>query len=255
MLAAHPQLSSFPETHFWIRTIREKPYFRLPKLYAGRDKKVVSSYLQKYDFPLEAMADMKSIYYTGKGWSNALLNVLDNIADEQTAGWVEKTPFHLLRISSITAADPEVKFIHIIRSGKDVIASLYDVTHNYPQHWGGEPYSIDKCIAIWKKCIRRSLRYLKAPQHHFVNYDELVETNEQILRRLTNFLGLEYVSTMGSAHTQAAQNVVGNFEKWKRSNVEGRSRIDKFTKSFNPKEQQKIKNSIQEISLEPFINQ
>ena len=46
MVAAHPLLTSYPETHFWDYTIPKNRYLRFPKIYSFPERKLVSDYLQ-----------------------------------------------------------------------------------------------------------------------------------------------------------------------------------------------------------------
>ena len=251
LLAAHPKLTSYPETHFWDYTIPKKKRYRLPKVYTIREKKLIREFLQKYDFSLEAMAGMKPLYFSYKSWSKALMEVLDNLTSDEFDGWIEKTPRHIYSVPFITAADSNARFIHIIREARDVVASLYQVTHEYPEHWNG-PKDIDDCIQKWKEFIDESHKYLDQPRHSFVRYEELLERKEEITAELCEFIGLEYSSEMLQDYTDEAEKLVNQNEKWKESNIKGRDKTDKFTTLFSTEEQEYIKERTKHVSLAPF---
>lgn len=251
LLAAHPKLTSYPETHFWDYTIPKKFHVRFPKIYTGREKRMVREYLQKYQFPEKAMSEMRHLYFSYKPWSEALLQVLDNLTAEEFVGWIEKTPRHIYSIPFITAADPDAYFIHIIREPRDVVASLYDVTHKYPEHWNGAK-DIDACIAKWKKFISESRKYLDAPRHSLVRYEELLREREQMTQKLCEFLGVDFVPEMLQGYRDEAEKLVGEKEKWKEANIRGRDKKDKFMRLFTPEEREYIIEQTKNISLDSF---
>jgi hypothetical protein len=226
----------------------------VPKIYTIREKKLVRRYLQKYDFPLEAMQQMRPLYFSYKSWSRALIQVLDNLAGDEFEGWIEKTPRHIYSVPFITVADPSARFIHILRDAKDVVASLYEVTHKYPEHWNG-PKDIDDCIKKWKKFISESRRYLDSPRHSFVRYEELMQEKEQMVPALCSFLGIDFVAEMLQDYTDAAKNLVGKDEKWKASNIKGKDKANKFSRLFSDEEQEYIIDQTKNISLEAFSGQ
>jgi hypothetical protein len=78
--------------------------------------------------------------------------------------WLEKTPGHLYYIDDLERYIPEVKFIHLVRNGADVVASLYEVTNQYPQEWGGA-YHIEQCIRTWNQAVKLTEEHLGKENH------------------------------------------------------------------------------------------
>ena len=249
MLAAHSQLHSFPETHFWDYTVPENRFYRLLKIYSSFDKKIVYDFMRKYD--LKTDVNMRPFYFTTGGWSKALIKVLDSFTPTGVGGWVEKTPRHLNYISHISAVCPDAYFIHMLREGKDVVASMYQVTQESPKQWGGAR-DINTCIARWQKDVKRSKQYLGDRQHLFLTYGELVSEKEKVLQRLSEKLNVTFQSKMIEEFSNEAENLIGNEEQWKQANVEGRKAGDKFSQIFTKEEQQYIIKAVADISLEPF---
>lgn len=251
MVSAHPEFTSYPETHFWDYTIPEKFYHRIPKIYSGDEQKVVRKYLEEHGFPLESMAGMNPFYFRTRKWSRALMQVLDNLTGNKLTGWIEKTPRHLLSIPYIKEADRNVFFIHVLREGKDVVASMYEVTHKYPEYWNG-PRSIDTCIERWKNDIEHSRNFLNQPKHSFVLYDDLIHRKENIMKELCGFLGIEFASGMVDNFKEEARDLVDQTEEWKSANIEGRSKKDKFDRIFSAQEQDYILEQLDDVSLDDF---
>jgi hypothetical protein len=66
-------------------------------------------------------------------YTKAFIKILDEITLENgKSSWLEKTPEHLGQINYIERWVQRAKFIHIIRNGDDVVASLYEVAQKYP---------------------------------------------------------------------------------------------------------------------------
>ena len=152
--------------------------------------------------------------------------------------WLEKTPRHLYYIPNIAQALPQAKFIHLLRSGEDVVASLYEVTHAHPAVWGSER-SVDSCISRWVKDTKLSLGYSGQANHLLVHYEALTENPEASLRRIFAFIGLPYSSAAQKSYRHAAERVTAPGEVWKNA---AQRRISppshhKFTQLFTPEEQ------------------
>lgn len=254
MMAAHPKLTSYPETHFWDYTIPDRLRYRFPKIYTSREKQVVRDYLSEHQFSLEAMSGMKPFYLTTRGWSKALMRVLDHLTETNFSGWIEKTPRHLYAIPHIIAADADALFLHILREGKDVVASMYEVTQNYPEHWSGAR-DLDTCISRWKKDIKLSKAYLDDDRHSFVCYDDLVHSKQKMIQNICGFLALDFAPEMVREFTDEAQDLVGTEEKWKSANIKGKKTGDKFSRVFTEEEQEYVIQQIKDISLDPFRGQ
>ena len=70
-------------------------------------------------------------------FSRALVEVLDTLTLSQGKEvWIEKTPGHLRFVDQIEKLVSGAKFVHMVRNGEDVVASLYDIGKRYPELWG-----------------------------------------------------------------------------------------------------------------------
>ncbi len=151
----------------------------------------------------------------------AFARLLD--AETQAAGqrvWLEKTPRHLYFIPTIERTLKDAKFIHVLRDGADVVASLHEVTQQHPEIWGGSR-SVDTCIARWRKDVELSEDYRDRKNHLLMRYEDVSENPEALVQQMVEFIGLPFDRTMLDGHTRAAERVVTPGEVWKRS-VSGR---------------------------------
>jgi hypothetical protein len=120
-------------------------------------------------------------------------------AREAKSRWGDKTPDHLACMPAIAAALPEARFIHLIRDGRDVAASV-----------SGLPFapgdgSIEAIAADWRERIAAGRRDGAGLAHlREVRYERLVREPEPVLRELCEFLELPFHDAMLRAHERAA---------------------------------------------------
>jgi hypothetical protein len=99
----------------------------------------------------------------------------------------DKTPHQLPHLPTILAAYPDVKIILVYRDGRDVALSLSKVP------WG--PPSVYAAFSIWLKMCRWHRWALEQKNLSLLcmRYEDLVTNPEKELRRITDFLGVEYL--------------------------------------------------------------
>lgn len=121
--------------------------------------------------------------------------VLDGIysfyAKQQGARrWGDKTPGYVDTMREIREIFPNVRFIHIIRDGRDVGASLL------PMSFG--PNSAYIGALKWRKCVRHGLNFAQQypDQTHTIRYEDLIDEPEKHLREICAFLGEDYDPAM-----------------------------------------------------------
>ena len=174
ILAAHSSIASFPESHFFPRLLPRERWRR----FLGIANREINDYFAGYaqligdpqppEWP--ATPQRRAVPYV-----RAFVRILDRLTrDQGKRYWLEKTPGHLLYVEQIRRLVPDARFIHILRNGRDVVASLYEVTRAYPEVWGGER-TIDECLDRWIGDVRTTSRYLGHGDHIVVRFEELVE--------------------------------------------------------------------------------
>lgn len=159
----------------------------------------------------------------------------------QCHGWLEKSPEHMFFIDEIRHHLPTAKFVHILRDGPDVVASLHDAKIKYPDHWGwlGE---LDQIIDLYNRYCRTIRRNIGRPDTFLVRYVDLIDGDRAVLDKLAGFLDLEPGSLSLEQITSYRPELVRPEEAWK---VRSENRIvdtrgQKFQSLFNPGEQQRI---------------
>jgi peptidoglycan/xylan/chitin deacetylase (PgdA/CDA1 family) len=242
LLAAHPEVISFPESKFFHYLLYEKFAVNLPSRLASffRDEIKRPEFLQNFD----ATQNKES----KTGW---FVGVLDSLAAEQNKSiWLEKTPEHIYFIEEIDRLVPDAKFIHILRNGMDTIASMYEATRSFNDLWGGV-WDLEHCIERWKYAILTSYKYVNNPNHILVKYEELVDDKTKILDQVCNFLEIEYDAAMLINYKAKAANLSLNLPWHKGIERDIQStKVHKYHKIFNRNEIQDILNHIKWINSE-----
>jgi hypothetical protein len=214
LLAGHPQIISFPESHFFNKLYQRIPFLRPLNIAPLRMKSVLQEFLIKVHHGDEFELLPRFCFFS-RQYVKAFVNILDYIAGQNGKDlWVEKTPDHLLFIDTIEQYVSNVKFIHLIREGKDVVASLYDVSHKYPKAWRG-PWTIDRCIDKWNSCIEHSRRHIYKPNHFFLKFENLLKDCEFALYSTCQFLEVPFYPNMQRGHRKAASALILADEPWK----------------------------------------
>ena len=140
------------------------------------------------------------------------------ILDELTLGrgrssWIEKTPKNLRYIpllESVSRPGPPTHFVHVIRDGLEVVASLYDASQNWE-----DPHDLSSCVRRWNRDVGLSLRRYGAPTDHFVFYEELTARPEATLRQLLAVLGLGWEPDILDRYARTSERLITGQEAWK----------------------------------------
>jgi len=238
LLSAHPRINSFPETHFFPKAYGNHPLKRIftwPTLNVrGLLKQLV------LDIGRPDLLPLVNIRLWEPAFQKPFLRLLDKVTlDLDKDMWVEKTPRNLHYLDEIMQRIPKAKFIHIVRPGEDVVASLFEVTRSYPQHWYGE-WSIDKCIKRWNHDILITKKWVGHDRHLIVSYENLIDNPHAAMRRVWGFLNIDSIRNFQKPDASFKQ-IVRSEEKWKLKAAQPIKRQEKkFDKLFSAEEKKYI---------------
>ncbi|PWJ43300.1 sulfotransferase family protein [Sediminitomix flava] len=253
LLASHSQVTSFPETHFFYHLIGT--YYKRKEI-IGVGTAGCPLELQEY---LETRGKQRILEerFKSRRYKKAISDfsyVLDQLTLEDGKSiWLEKTPMHLYYIPVIKKYIPTAKFIHIIRDGKDVVASVKMNTEKYALHWGGER-SLQSCLDRWLYDIELSESYLEEKDHIFIKYEDLVARPNIIIKKICSFMNLSFEEDMLHKYATEAKTVIAANEPWKTKNT-GQitsSNNQLFTSYLKSAEQEYILERIKEIDVSFF---
>lgn len=161
MLDSHPNLSCGPETRFLVD---------LEKVVGDQWERMALFGLSKQEW-LERIASffagVHSEYAARRGKSR----------------WVDKTPRYALCLPFIDQLFPEAQIVHVIRDGRDVVAS-------HRRRWG--VLSSLRAVEKWRRYIaaaRSSPQAADPSRYTEVRYEDLVRDADATMRALLDFLG------------------------------------------------------------------
>jgi hypothetical protein len=174
-LLKHNEIISFPESHFFSRSFLGKRANQYPTLYSNyalfkwiKSIKENSIFL-KFKIAFSRDAVVKNF-----------ISQLDSYTMKKNKSiWIEKTPNHLYVISVIEKYIPDAIFIHIIRDGKDTVASLYEATNKYTEHWH-QQYTVSEAVERYNHDIAITEKYIDKRNHLIIKYEDLIIDKESI---------------------------------------------------------------------------
>ena len=117
-----------------------------------------------------------------------------SIAESYSKSWlIEQTPWYGQRLDILTNLFPRAKFIHMIRDGRDVALSFSRTS------WWNR--SVHLNLARWQREVKKismdAAMYLNNSSYLEVKYENLVNNTEFEVRRICDFLGVNFeVSTI-----------------------------------------------------------
>ncbi len=101
--------------------------------------------------------------------------------------WAEKTPGYTFHLEYIAELFPDAQYVHVIRDGRDVVASFRD-------RWGYRA-GLRAANSVWRESVVRARDFgarLPRGRYHELRYEALVADPEQEMRGLLAFLGEEW---------------------------------------------------------------
>ncbi len=218
LLAAHTTVTSFTESHFFSRhftllpllstpILTKSPVTRLREFLAENDEPATEAALW-----LEAnVATITRLPFQTRPVARTLLQVLDELTERRgKSSWIEKTPRHLRYVPFLQTISPRTRFVHVIRNGLDVVASLREASQSWER-----PYDLEACARRWNRDVRFSLGRVNAPTDHFVFYEELTSEPEATLEQLLGALGLDWEPDILERYGRTADSLVTQKEAWK----------------------------------------
>ena len=229
MLARHPAVLTLPETAFfehlcgdlkWRWGDRDaRPQRRRLRQRLGFAHKRAYEALEKLQRRLPREAARRSWPLRAGTCVRRFVEMLDAHAQaEGRAAWIEKTPYHLLYIPEIERHVPDARFVHVIRPGEDVLASIADANLRYENNnaFGGGTVHWSR---RWNRAAQIHRAHARRPHHHFVFLDDLIRDMSCEWRRLCAFLHLDAAAELDASCDQLIADL--GSEPWKREAVSG----------------------------------
>lgn len=167
ILDSHPNISCGPETQFFIDGKMESLYITLTELYQDR---IMEYYNSPHDIMAQCLGAVLGSFHK------------PYMERRKKVRWADKTPYNILSINFLNKAFPDMQFIHMIRDGRDVVASMLTMP------WGSK--NIVEIAMNWSNCIKTGRNFGAAHKNYMeVKYEDLINSFKPTLMNVFQFLG------------------------------------------------------------------
>ena len=241
ILATQMRLYTLKETHFFRHMHRMRPLRLLDHLRLDEARIRHAFAFIAENNALEGHHDLASARTLPEACRAFDTLLTTEASIRGMAGWLEKTPEHMFFVDEIRAHIPDARFVHILRDGPDVVASLYDAYKKYPDHWGWLG-GLDSMIRLYNRYARVTAANRGREDTFIVRYDDLVVGRQPTLDALAAFVGLEPGSLSLDEVSSYRGDIVRPDEAWK---VRSESKVvdtrgTKFKSLFDEQDQERI---------------
>ncbi|SDH50609.1 Sulfotransferase family protein [Sinosporangium album] len=213
MLHSHPRIAVPPETRFLIPAYyHRRVYGDLREVGARRElaEWIAKDRTTKFrDLGVDGAEFVEHVANGPGSLGSVIGTAFRDYADKYgKARWGDKRPSYVKQIDLLLRLFPDAQFIHLIRDGRDCVASLKEMP------W----YTLDvnHAVATWAEAIdfgRRHARRLPADTYYELRYEDLTADPEGELKRLCVFLDEDFDPAMCSPR-EAASVAVPPHKVW-----------------------------------------
>jgi hypothetical protein len=207
MLHAHPRMAIPPETRFVLTSYEARNSFGDLREEANRRALATSIVGERktlfYDLGLDAGDVVDEIVAGPPTLGSALGTVFRSYAKRfGKPRWGDKRPGYYQYIPALRRMFPDAQFVHLIRDGRDCVASLQRMP------WFTQDFYAAVCT--WIEAVdsgRRAARQLPADAYFELRYEDLVAEPAARLSELCEFLDEEYDPAMAEPHKIADSTI------------------------------------------------
>lgn len=252
LIARHPDVYTLPETGFFealyggTQARWGDPYARDGRRWYHRRLSLAKSTGRRRLLELERASGItrpRPAPWRFERCSRRFVDLLDDAAERGGfAAWIEKTPQHLLYLDEIEEAAPDARFVHVIRAGRDVLASITDADMHQP--WPDFAGGVVTWARRWNRALSLSLARREDPRHFLLCLEDLTRDFEGSWRALRDFLGLDSDRPLLARPGSRVSTV--DLEPWRRAEVTGviGKQARKYERLFGPETQAWIESSL-----------
>jgi hypothetical protein len=240
MLDAHADLAIPSETHFVPELIEA---FDGRRLSADEVLRMLREHRRWEDFHLDPDLLLARLRERDPLTAGAAVRAFFGLYAESQGKprWGDKTPEYVQSMRQIERALPEARFVHVIRDGRDVALSR---TRWRLKRVGRKP-PVERLAKKWKKAITVARRQGSKVGHYVeVRYEDLIAETEPTLRRVCEFVELEFDPGMLRYYEGAAERLAEIDhtlpEREDRTALAGEARLSKHEMTTKPPERDRI---------------
>ncbi|GAA5071324.1 hypothetical protein HNP84_009094 [Thermocatellispora tengchongensis] len=204
MMHSHPRMAIPPETRFVMTAYNRRLTFGdlndPAKRRALAEWIVTRRQTRFYELGLDA-AEVSRQIVEGPGTLGSALGIVLRAyaARFGKPRWGDKRPSYFQNVDVLLRLFPDAQFIHLIRDGRDCVASLKEM----PWYKG----NIYSAVSGWAEAIdfaRNGALRMPKGSYHELQYENLISDPESTLRTLCEFIGEEFDPAMCRPHLVAS---------------------------------------------------
>lgn len=219
MLHSHPRIAVPPETRFLVPAYYRRRVFG--DLRAASARKALAQWIatDKTTKFRELKIDKDAFIREseeGPGSLGSVIGTAFRMYAERfgKARWGDKRPSYVKQVELLTRLFPDAQFVHLIRDGRDCVASLKEMP------W----YTLDSfhAVSTWAEAIdagRKLRRTMPQDSYYELRYEDLTDDPHTEMKKLCQFLEEDFDQAMVSPR-EAAQVAVPVHKVW-HSNTHG----------------------------------
>lgn len=246
LLGAREDIYTCRETHFFQR-IRRRRWLRFVDHLSLSQNNVINAFeyiRTNNELLLQHDPSRVSSFPSAVRFLDQLMTSEAQARDKLS--WVEKTPRHLHYARLIKRCVPSAQFVHVLRNGKDVVASLVDTARRFPEAGAWKSHAkLDNAIKLYNRFLKESLKYSGADSHVFVQYEHILEDADQVRSNLFASLNLKSESQVFDLD-EVHKRIVRGDEGWK-NGFKGEivdTRLIKYNQIFSEEQKEFINRSL-----------
>ncbi len=252
LIARHPDVHTLPETGFFealyggTQARWGDPYARDGRRWYHRRLRLAQSRGRRRLRELEHGIGLKRrlpVPWRDGACTQRFVRMLDHAAARANcSAWIEKTPQHLLYLDEIAAAVPDARFVHVIRAGRDVLASIADADLHQP--WPDFSGGVVTWARRWNHALGLSLARQDDPRHFLLCLEDLTRDFDGTWHALREFLDLAVDRTLLARPGSRVSSV--DHEPWRRRETTGRINTPerKYERLFGPETRAWIESAL-----------
>lgn len=234
MLDAHPQLAIPPETHFIPKLVKAMEEPGDPR---SRAFELITCHRRWPDFGLDASEYGERLERIDPVSAGEALRAFYGLYAERQGKprWGDKSPSYVRRMRRVASALPEARFVHLVRDGRDTALSQVEVDFG--------PDTVAEAAEQWASGIAKAHRQAKRVSHYMeLRYEDLVADPEPGLRRVGEFVELEWDPAMLEYHLGAEQRmaeVTRDFDRGSGPAIPAAVRAERHTRVAQPPQRER----------------
>lgn len=127
--------------------------------------------------------------------------------------WLEASPGHVLYLREIDRHAPGARYVHVIRRGTDVLASMLDASLLVDER-NAFGSGVMRWARRWTRAMQIHQLHAAHPNHYLLFIDDLFERPQEEWRRLCAFLELDADPLLAQLGDDGVQTPADSHDTW-----------------------------------------